>query len=419
MKQRDMKITLGAVFMAVVFPVAALAGVGEKPGERFDVKFEDLPEPSKGIPNPPKRIERGDHRLVVPEGFEISIFADEMTVPRRAVIAPNGDVFVTEPKSRFAQVEGGNKVTVLRDEDGDGVADVRSTFADGFNQPQGMAFVEGALLVADIKGVWRLPYEDGALTATSRELITPENALGEGAPGSHWQRNLALDPDGEHMFVSVGSLSNIAEDPLPRASVQRFRLDGSGQATFASGLRNPSALAFHPETKELYTVVNERDMMGDELVPDYLTRIRDAEFFGWPYAYADGRPQPKFGDIRPDLVEKTTAPDLLFAAHSAPVGLVFYTGDQFPEDYRGNAIVSLHGSWNRSEPTGYKIVRVKFENGRPVGGYENFITGWLVDEGEGPRTWGRPAGLAIAPDGSLLIADDGSKTIWRVRYTGN
>ena len=225
MKQRDMRITLGAALMAVIFPVAALAGVGEKPGERFDVKFEDLPEPSKGIPNPPKRIERGDHQLLVPEGFEISVFADDLTNPRYFAIAPNGDIFISEPEGRFVLVEGGNKITVLRDQDGDGVADLRATFADGFTQPQGMAFVEGALLVADPEGVWRLPYEEGALSAESRERVTAEGVLSP-ETGSHWQRNLILDPDGEHMFVSVGSKSNIAEDPLPHASVQRFRLDG-------------------------------------------------------------------------------------------------------------------------------------------------------------------------------------------------
>lgn len=419
MTDKIAKVILSAFLAAIVLTGGVWAGVGEQPGERFEIKPEDLPEPyaTKSVAKFPGRVERGDHELTVADGFVINVFAEGMTNPRSFAIAPNGDVFVSEPRGRRAPAGEGNKITVLRDEDGDGVADVRATFADGFDLPQGMAFIEGALLVADIKGVWRLAYEVGALSATSRQRLTPENALGE-KTGSHWQRNLATDPDGQHMYVSVGSTGNIIEDPVPHATVQRFKLDGSGQTTFASGLRNPSALAIYPGTSDLYTVVNERDGMGDELVPDYLTRISDGQFFGWPYAYTGGRPQPDFADKRPDLVAQTDMPDVLFAAHSAPVGLTFYTGDQFPEDYRGQAFVSLHGSWNRSSPTGFKVVLVRFKNGRPAGGYENFVTGWLTGGADKPESWGRPAGLAVASDGSLLIADDSGGTVWRVTYTG-
>ena len=413
--------TILAAALALALAPMPGAGASELPGESFEISYDELPPPNatKGVAKFPNRVERGDHMPLVPDGFTVTAFAEGFSFPRGLAVAPNGDVFLSEPNSRFARISDANHVMLLRDLDGDGVAESKNVFAAGFNLPQGLAVVEGALLVADLDGIWRLPYTAGETEADERVRLTPEGALANEEPGGHVQRNLAVSQDGQYLFASVGSRGNVQEEPLPHASVQRFNADGSATMTLESGLRNPSALAVEPTTGELYTVVNERDMMGDDLPPDYLTRIREGEFFGWPYAYADGRPDPKFGDVRPDLVEATVAPDVLFVAHSAPVGMTFYTAEQFPEAFRGDAFVSLHGSWNRSEPTGFKVVHVDFEDGRPAKGYTNFATGWLVDDDGGrPEVWGRPTGLAVAADGSLLLADDGAGVVWRIAYTG-
>lgn len=404
--------------LAGCIATAVQVGPQERPGDRFEFRAEDLPaldETPKGI-NPPKVVARTiADRLHVPDGFEAHIFAEGLSFPRWFAIAPNGDVFLTQADSQFRDVPEPNRIIVLRDEDGDGIADIKSTFAEGFEKPLGLVFQGDSILVADLNGVWRLPYSNGALKAESREQITPPGALG-GKKG-HYHRVIALAPDGEHMFVTVGSASNVAEDPSPHATIQRFRLDGSEQMTFASGLRNPVGTAFYPGTDNLYTVVNERDMYGDALVPDYFTRVEEGDFFGWPYAYIGSNPDPEFGDKRPDLVAAAKVPDVLFDAHSAPVGLVFYDGEQFPEEYQGDAFVALHGSFNKTTPTGYKVVRIRFKNGKPRAGYENFATGFWTKGEKPPILMGRPAGLAVMPDGSLLIGDDWNDTIWRVSYT--
>ena len=218
--------------------------------------------------------------------------------------------------------------------------------------------------------------------------------------------------------MAVGSAGNIGEERAPRAPVQVFEADGSNGRTFASGLRNPVGIAHYPGTDHLFVVVNERDGLGDELVPDYLTRVTEGDFFGWPYAYTGRNPQPGYADKRPDLVARSKTPDLLFRSHSAPLGLVFYDDEAFPKDYHGDAFVALHGSWNAAVPRGYMVVRVPFELGRPTGGYEAFATGFRAGGAQRAKVWGRPAGLAVAADGSLLIADDVADVIWRVSYGG-
>ena len=345
----------------------------------------------------------------MPGGFHANLFADGLRNARWLAVAPNGDVFLAEP--------GPGIVTVLRDETGSGRATKRATFAAGFEAPHGIAFRPGFIYIADTRAVWRIPYTDGDETAHGApEQVTPTGALGDGS--GHWTRNLAFAPDGRHFYVSIGSSSNLAEDPEPRATVRIFDLDGSGGHTFASGLRNPVGIAFQPGTGTLYTVVNERDGLGDGLVPDYLTHLQDGGFYGWPYSYLGQHPQPRFAERRPDLVQRAIAPDLLFRAHSAPLGLAFYTGTQFPPAYRGDAFVALHGSWNSAKPTGYMVVRVPFKDGKPAGSYEIFASGFWVAGDSRAEVWGRPVGLAIAKDGSLLIADDVGNAVWRVSYTG-
>lgn len=384
------------------------------PGTRFEVRPGDLPAPyaTPSVGNGSRLIERPAGVLPrVPEGFAVNIFAEGFAAPRWLAVAPGGEVFLTEPS------EG--RVSLLRDDDGDGVADFIAPFAEGFRRPHGLAVRPGALYVADLRAVWRLAYEPGDRTPRGApEPITPPGALGRG--GGHWTRNLAFAPDGGRFFVAIGSAGNIAEEAAPRATVRVFEADssggGSGGRSFATGLRNPVGIAFYPGSERLFVVVNERDGLGDELVPDYLTGVAEGDFLGWPYAYTGRNPQPGFAELRPDLVARSKAPDLLFRSHSAPLGLVFYDGASFPAAYRGDAFVALRGSWNAATPRGYMVVRVPFERGRPAGGYEAFMTGFWHGGATTAEVWGRPAGLAVAADGSLLVADDSGGVIWRVSY---
>jgi len=408
---RILSTSLLSCALVIALGTAVPGVAADVPGEVIEVRFEDLPPPAPGTGarNPPEVVQREDGEgLRVPPGFEATLYAEGLAHARWLAVAPNNDVFVAESR------EG--RITVLRDEDGDGTADLRETFASGYQRPHGMAFRDGALYVADLLAVWRVPYQDGALSGRGREPVTARGALGPSS--GHWTRNLIFSPDGEFFYVAIGSRGNLGEEADPRATVQRFRADGSEQMTFAGGVRSPVGLGFHPQTDELYVVVNERDGYGDGMVPDYFTRLTEGDFFGWPYAYLGPHPDPEWGEVRPDLVDITRAPDVLFEAHSAPVGLTFYNGEQFPERYRDGAFVGHRGSWNRADPVGYRIVYVPFTDGGPTGEYEVFATGFRRGGIETAQVWGRPAGLAVMQDGSLLVADDTGGTIWRITYTG-
>ncbi len=381
--------------------VSGTALASDLPGQHFLVLPKDMPKPfaTPGVDNTPYIV--AQPRGVSPQvtkGFIIEPYVTGLVNPRWMALAPNGDVFLAEHYS--------GKITLLRGRR-------RYPFAGGFSRPHGLAFHDGSLYVGDTKAVWRVDYRPGALYAGARHRVTKD---GFGPWGNHWTRDIVFGPDGT-LYLAIGSASNVGEDPPLRATVQT--VDGNGHLhPFATGLRNVVGMAFYPGTDDLYVTVNERDGLGDGLVPDYLTRIRKGDFFGWPYAYIGPHPDPDYGDKRPDLVARTRIPDVLFQSHSAPLGLVFYTGTQFPKDYRGDAFVALHGSWDAAHPTGYKIVRIKFKNGRPEPGYENFVTGFWVSGTTPPHVYARPAGLLVAKDGSLLIADDASRTVWRVRYCG-
>jgi len=393
--------------IAALNPISVSAA--DQPGTIFHITVNDLPKPyaTAGVANPPQRIARPPTALpAVPPGFAVSLYAAGLSNPRWLAVAPSGDVFVAEPSA--------GRITLLHAKDGNIEA---STFADGLRRPHGLVFAQGALFVSDAQAVWRLAYSAGTLKSAKRERVTRSADL---SPfGYHWTRDLAMDSKGT-LYVGVGSAGNVGEEAPPRATIQTVAPDGTLR-TFATGLRNPVGLQFYPGTDDLFVTVNERDGLGDGLVPDYLTHVRQGAFYGWPYAYLGPHADPDFGAKRPDLVAKAVAPDLLFQAHSAPLGLVFYDGAQFPAAYKGDAFVALHGSWNSAAPTGYKVVRVPFKAGRPLGTYENFVTGFWHDGGENgtpARIWGRPAGLAVAKDGSLLIADDAGKVVWRVSYVG-
>jgi glucose/arabinose dehydrogenase len=355
--------------------------------------------------------------LQVPQGFQVNIFADNLDRPRWLALTPTGDILVTETRE--------NRIRLLQDKNGDGVAENREIFAsaeNGLNIPFGMAFSENSFFLGNTNAVRKYPYRFGQEKLEGRgEKIAD---LPGGGYNQHWTRNVIISPDRKKLYVSIGSRSNIDSEPLPRASVQVMNLDGSQQETFAFGLRNPVGLDFHPITKELYTTVNERDGMGDNLVPDYLTRIRSGEFYGWPYTYLspsllDPRQMQNSRSKNPELAAQTLTPDVLFRSHSAALGLQFYDGETFPEKYKNGTFVAFRGSWNRDRGTGYKLVFVPFdETGRPTGEYEDFLTGFLLDASI-PSTWGRPVGVLALPDGSLLFTEEANGRIYRIQYSGN
>jgi glucose/arabinose dehydrogenase len=398
-----------ALFALQAGPAAAQMG-DQAVGQQFRIDPAHLPRPyaTDSVDNSADIVARPPDvpPFHMPPGFIANLFAGGFQHPRWLALAPNGDVFLTLPS------EG--EVVLLRDADGDGKAELVSVFAKGFDRPHGLAFHDGFLYVADVTRVWRLVLHPGDTKASGApEPVTAAGIFG--TPGAHWTRNIVFSPDEKRFFITVGSADNIGEDPPVRATIQSFAADGSDQKTLASGLRNAVGISFYPGTDDLYVVVNERDGLGDGLVPDYLTRLTQGGFYGWPYSYIGANPQPDF-PARPDLVAKAIVPDLLFQAHSAPLGLVFYDGKMFPPEYRGDAFVALHGSWNSGHPTGYKIVRVPFKDGRPVGYYENFLTGFWLAGTDPAQVWGRPVDIVVAADGALLISDDASGGIWRVSY---
>jgi glucose/arabinose dehydrogenase len=399
-----------------------------------------LPAPqSGGLPtiNPARAVgwPRGA-APVAPAGFTVTRFDEGLDHPRALYLLPNGDVLVAESSTR-AESGGGivgwvrnhvqqragaigasaDRITLLRDVDGDGDIDQRHVFAEHLNQPFGMALIGDYFYVANTDAVLRFRYTTDAVHVPGAgEVIArlPHHAEDNG----HWTRDLAVSPDGSKLYVGVGSSSNIADYGMAveqgRAAIWEMNPDGSEARVFASGLRNPAGIAFEPSTRVLWTVVNERDMLGDNLVPDYLTSVREGGFFGWPYSYwghhVDARVQPQ----RPDLVAAAIAPDFSLGAHTASLALHFYAGTLLPEHYRSGVFIGEHGSWNRSVLTGYKVAFVPFANGRPTGSIEDFLTGFLNARGEAQ---GRPVGVATDRTGALIVADDVGNIVWRIAPT--
>jgi glucose/arabinose dehydrogenase len=412
----SLKACLIAAVAAPLCAGARAQSFEQTPGTVITINLQALPAPfatpsvsnsSQSVPLPPLP------NLRVPPGFAVNLFAQGLSHARSMRIAPNGDVFLAQ--------SGTGRITVLRDSDGDGRADVNTTFAQGFRFPHGMALHNGFLYIADLDAVWRVPYATGATSAGGpRERVTVQGAFG--ATDGHVTRNLVIDPAGTKMYVAIGSRGNADEEPAPQATIQEFNIDGSGQRTFASGLRNPVGLAIRPGTSEVFTVVNERDGLGDELVPDYLTRVTDGGFYGWPYSYMGRNPQPRPGGWSNQqaqaLINSAIVPDLPLRSHSAPLGFAFYDKTKFPSAYRDGAFVALHGSWNAAQPRGYMVVYAPFTAGRPTGSYQVFLSNfWTANESRA-QVIGRPADVAVAADGALLVADDASNSIWRVAYVG-
>jgi glucose/arabinose dehydrogenase len=322
-------------------------------------------------------------------------------------LAPNGDVFLADSRA--------NSIIVLRDKDKDGVAEERFVFSDKLSQPFGMAFNKDWFYVANTDSIVRFSYKTGQTKADGDPEKLVE--LTPGGYNQHWTRNILFSPDGSKMFVSIGSATNVSVEADPkRAAISVYDPDGKNHRIYAAGLRNPIGLAWNPKTGELWTAVNERDGLGDDLVPDYVTSVKEGGFYGWPYSYIGQNEDPRRKGGNPDLVKTSIIPDVLLTSHSAALGILFYEAKMFPKEYRGDAFVALHGSWNREKLTGFKIIRVRFKNGKLAGNsYEDFVSGWLPDENSN-EVWGRPVGLLVAADGSLLITDDGADKVWRVSY---
>lgn len=369
---------------------------------------------------------------IAPAGFTVTKFADSLDNPRWIYIGTNGDVFISEAtteKNVVKQVKnvisgkaksGNNdgsadRITLLRDADHDGIPEVRTTFLTDLNQPFGMLILGNNFYVANTDGVLQFPYKAGQtkMTAQGKKILN----LPAGGYNNHWTRNLLAGKDEKKIYITVGSGSNVGEhgteNEIRRANILEINPDGSGEKIYASGLRNPQGMGFAPGTATLWVSVNERDELGDDLVPDYLTSVKEGGFYGWPYSYWGQHEDPRLKDKqRPDLVKTAIVPDVSLGAHTASLGLAFDEKDVLPGKYKGGVFIGQHGSWNRSQLVGYKVAFVPFKNGRPSGGAEDFLTGFIT--GNENDVYGRPVGVVFSQDGSLLVADDAGNTIWRV-----
>lgn len=368
---------------------------------------------------------------VAPAGFTVTKFADDFHNPRWIYVAPNGDILVAEaathlpdeietddngtPKSDSQNYGSFNRIILFRDADKDGTYESRYNYMTDLNQPLGMLVIDNYLYIANTDALMRFPYDPNATgnIAQGEKLVS----LPAGGYNNHWTRNIITNKNKDKIYISVGSASNNGEygldKELRRATILEVNLDGSGEVKYAEGLRNPVGMDWEPVTGDLWTAVNERDELGDELVPDYATRVIRGGFYGWPYAYFGPIEDPRMKGQRPDLVAKTIVPDVALGSHTASLGLAFYKANQFPQRYHGGMFIGQHGSWNRSEFSGYKVVFVPFTNGWPSGAPEDFLTGFIANPSTS-EVYGRPVGVAVTPDGSLLVADDSGKTIWKV-----
>ena len=383
-----------------------------QPGEKYFVDIDKLAEPyaTKSVANTYKKLDSELCKLNVNDGFKVNIFAKNLQHPRNIKVAGNGDVFIVESNP--------GKIKILRDNDNDGISDIEQVFTDGFNYPFGIEITSDFLYVADLDFVWKIPYKEGQLKSDKDPIkLTKDNALGD--INGHRTRNIVLLDN--KIYIAIGSRGNIGVEDYPRATIQEFDLKTNEQKNFATGLRNPIGLDVHPVTKKLFTVVNERDGMGDELVPDYFAQVEEGDFFGWPFFYLGHNEQPNleknyfyFKNIEQKKNKLVKKPEVLFKSHSGPIDLIFYNKKQFPKEFQSNAFVALHGSWNSSKPSGYMVVRIPFENNKPLGYYESFVTGFWVSDANRANVCGRPAGLGVTKNGSLLISDDINGVIYQI-----
>jgi glucose/arabinose dehydrogenase len=393
----------------------------DAPGVRRKITVQDLPPPSSNILaiNRARVVDRpAGVPLRVPPGFKIELYAEGFRDPRFLLTAPNGDIFVVESRA--------NQIKVLRDTNDDGKPDHTEIFAErDLNKPFGIAFYPPGddpqfLYVANTDGVIRFPYRNGDLRARGPAEQLAARLSGGAArlrSGGHWTRDIVFSPDANKMYVSIGSRSNVSDNAAEadRARIFEFNPDGTNRKVYAWGIRNAVGIAFRPGSNELWMSTNERDEIGEDLPPDYISSVRPCGFYGWPWFYIGNHQDPRHKGKHSELADKVIVPDVLVQAHSASLNLCFYTGEQFPAEYKGDIFATFHGSWNRIKRTGYKVVRVPFDHstGKPLGEYQDFVTGFVSPDG---KVWGRPVGMTVAKDGSLLISEDGNSTIWRVSY---
>ena len=393
---------------------------GERAGIFRKITVADLPEPwaTVSVDNGPRLVSRPANAWPqAPAGFKVEQYAAGLDNPREIRTAPNGDLFVAESEP--------GRLKVLRSAGKDGKAGKAEVFATGLTLPFGIAFYPPGpdpkyVYVANTDSVVRFPYQNGDLRAHGpQQVIIPKlPGYGRLRGGGHWTRDLAFSLDGKRMFVSVGSRSNADDtdnNPVEtrRADILEANPDGSGLRVYAWGIRNPVGIAVNPQTGELWASVNERDELGDNLPPDYITHVEEGGFYGWPWYYIGGHQDPRHLGKHPELKDKVKVPDVLLQAHDASLEMTFYEGAQFPGEYHGDVFAAEHGSWNKAVRTGYEVVRVPLKNGHATGEYEDFLTGFVTPDGQ---VWGRPVGVAVAIDGSLFVSDDGSNCIWRVSY---
>jgi len=391
----------------------------EEPGKTRKITVNDLPAPyaTKSASNGPQVVARPENAWPkAPAGFQVQLFATGLDNPRSMRTAPNGDIFLAESSA--------GDIRVFRGITNDGKVQQSEIFAQGLNQPYGIAFYPPGnnpqwVYIGNTDAVVRFPYHNGDLSAQT----APQHIADLPHGGNHWTRDIRFTPDGKKMFVAVGSASNVDDpDTTPeehnRADILEFNPDGSGMRVYASGIRNAGGgLAIHPKSGELWCSVNERDGLGDNLVPDYITHVEDGGFYGWPWYYLGPHQDPRHKGKHSELKNKVLVPDVLLQAHNASLEMTFYEGKDFPSEYQGDIFASEHGSWNRTVRAGYEVIRVPMhQTTRASGEYEDFLTGFVVDNG---HVWGRPVGITVASDGSVLVSDDGSNSIWRVTYTGN
>jgi glucose/arabinose dehydrogenase len=423
---RMMRAPLQATVLLLAPSLAAAQGpftdyTGQRPGAVHHIKPSDLPPPgaTPSAGNEANKVPRPEGAWPqAPAGFKVDLYITGLSNPRLLRTAANGDLFVAESRP--------GRVRVLRGPGPDGKPTENSVFASGLSQPFGLAFYppQGEpkwLYVGNTDSVVRFAYKTGDLTASGKpETIVPDiPGGGRLRGGGHWTRDLAFSRDGKKLFVSVGSRSNNDDDKSEheRAAILEFNPDGTGRRIYASGIRNPVGIAVNPRTGELWTSVNERDSLGDNLVPDSITRVKEGGFYGWPWYYMGSNQDPRHKGKHPELKDKVIVPDVLLMPHNASLQLTFYEGKQFPAAYRGDIFAAQHGSWNRAKRTGYEVIRVPLHGkDRATGEYEDFLTGFVTPSGD---VWGRPVGVAVAADGALMVSDDGSGSIWRVSYVGD
>ena len=352
--------------------------------------------------------------LKTPAGFKVTKFAGDLKNPRWTYVAPNGDFFVSESNTVFSK----NRITLLRDANGDGEVDMRETFLEDLNKPFGMLIIGNTFYVANTDGLYKYPYQEGQ-TSLEREEGEKIVELPAGGYNNHWTRNIITNKEQDKIYISVGSASNVAEHGMDeekrRANILVVDLDGGNEKIYVSGLRNPVGMDWNPANGELWTAVNERDKLGDNLVPDYVTSVKEGGFYGWPYSYYGQLEDPRMEGKGKKLVEQAIVPDVPVGSHTASLGFTFYDKDKFPEKYRNGAFVGQHGSWNRAEFVGYKVLFIPFKDGKPSGEPEDFLSGFIADRSKA-KVYGRPVCVAVTPQGDLLVNDDAGNAIWKISY---